>query len=70
MLLLKYCLTIHRRETYNTYMQAAEAALEELFKSHPDFLRVCQQFRWGKIEIVVKDGKPVMISVRRDVKLN
>ena len=25
---------------------------------------------WGRIEIVVKDYKPVMISVRRDIKLD
>lgn len=51
-------------------MEAVETALGELFKSHPDFLRVCQWFQWGKIEIVVKDGKPVMISVRRDIKID
>ena len=37
---------------------------EELFKSDPKFLEVCQEFRWGKIEIMVKDGKAVMVSVR------
>jgi hypothetical protein len=51
-------------------MSAVESALEELFKRHPDFLKICQQFRWGKIEIIVKDGKPVMISVKKDIKLN
>lgn len=51
-------------------MLAVESALEEFFKSHPEFLRICQQFHWGKIEIVVKDGKPVMISVKKDIKLN
>jgi len=51
-------------------MQAVEALLEEIFKRHPEFLRVCKEFRWGRIEIVVKDGKPVMISVKRDIKLD
>jgi len=51
-------------------MEAVEVAIGELIKSHPQFLRLCQWFRWGKIEIVVKDGKPVMISVRRDIKLD
>jgi hypothetical protein len=51
-------------------MQAVESDLEEFFKCHPEFLRICQQFHWGKIEIVVKDGKPVMISVKRDIKLD
>ena len=51
-------------------MQAVEPKLEELFKYHPEFLQACQQVQWGKIEIVVRDGKPVMISVKRDIKLN
>ncbi len=50
-------------------MLAVESTLEELFKTDPKFRRVCQRFGWGKIEIVVKDGKPVMISVKRDIKL-
>ncbi len=50
-------------------MLAIETTLEELFKSAPTFLLVCQRFGWGKNEIVVKDGKPVMISVKRDIKL-
>ena len=49
---------------------AIEKDLEDLFKTDTKFLEVCQQFHWGKIEIAVKDGKPVMISVRRDLKLD
>jgi hypothetical protein len=49
---------------------AIEEELEELFRTDSEFLEICQQFGWGKIEIAVKDGKPVMISVRRDIKLN
>ena len=62
-------MTMKNPRHYNVAMKAVEKTLEELFKSDPKFLEICQQFRWGKIEIVVKDGKPVMISVRRDIKL-
>jgi len=51
-------------------MQAVETSLEELFKHNPEFLKVCQKFGWGKIEIAVKDGKPVMVTVKRDIKLS
>ena len=51
-------------------MLAFETSLEELFKHNPDFLKACQNFGWGKIEIAVKDGKPVMITVIRDIKLS
>jgi hypothetical protein len=51
-------------------MQAVESALEEFIKSQSEFLRICRQFQWGRIEILVKDGKPVMISVQRDIKLD
>jgi len=50
-------------------MSAVESSLRQLLKTNPEFLRVCQQFGWGKIEIAVKDGKPVMISVKRDIKI-
>jgi len=51
-------------------MHAVESTLEELFKYNPEFLKACQQFGWGKIEIAVKDGKPVMVTVKRDIKLS
>lgn len=57
-------------QRYNMRMEAVEVAIGELFKSNPEFARLCQWFRWGRIEIVIKDGKPVMISVRRDIKLD
>jgi hypothetical protein len=56
--------------SYNSTMQAVETTLEELFKHNPEFLKVCQKFGWGKIEIAVKDGKPVMVTVKRDIKLS
>jgi len=55
--------------SYNSTMQAVEATLEELFKNNHEILDVCQKFGWGKIEIAVKDGKPVMVTVKRDIKL-
>jgi hypothetical protein len=63
-------LTLPKTLTYNNSMQAVESTLEELFKYNPEFLKACQQFGWGKIEIAVKDGKPVMVTVKRDIKLS
>ena len=51
-------------------MQAVETTLEELFKNNSEILDVCRKFGWGKIEIAVKDGKPVMVTVKRDIKLS
>jgi len=51
-------------------MQTVETTLEELFKHNTDFLNACHEFGWGKIEIAVKDGKPVMVTVKRDIKLS
>jgi hypothetical protein len=51
-------------------MPAVETTLEELFKHNPQCLKACQEFGWGKIEIAVKDGKPVMVTVKRDIKLS
>jgi len=33
---------------------------EELNKAQRCFLEFCEQFGWGKLEVTVKDGKPVM----------
>jgi len=55
---------------YNSTMQTVETTLEELFKHNTDFLNACHEFGWGKIEIAVKDGKPVMVTVKRDIKLS
>jgi len=51
-------------------MPTIEIALQELFKRNPEFLTICQNFGWGNIEVTVKDGKPVMVSLKRDIKLN
>ena len=51
-------------------MKAVETSVEELFKHNADILKVCQEFGWGKIEIAVKDGKPVMVTVKKDIKIS
>ena len=63
-------LTSSKILSYNSTMQAIETTLEELFKHNPEILKVCQKFGWGKIEIAVKDGKPVMVTVKKDIKLS
>ncbi|MEK7354791.1 MAG: hypothetical protein AABZ77_09825 [Chloroflexota bacterium] len=68
--MVKNRLTSSEILSYNSTMQAVEATLEELFKHNPEFLKACQRFGWGKIEIAVKDGKPVMVTVKRDIKLS
>jgi len=38
-----------------------------------DEVKLIEQVRgleWGKIEVSIKDGKPVMISIKKDIKLN
>ena len=61
-------MTTMKLPPYNCSMQV-EDALQELFKHNPDILRICQVFGWGKIEVAVKDGKAVMVSVKRDIKI-
>ena len=56
--------------SYNSTMQSIETTLEEFFKYNPEILKVCQEFGWGKIESAVKDGKPVMVTVKKDIKLS
>jgi len=51
-------------------MPPVEITLQELFKHNPEILKVCEQIGWGKIEIAVKDGKPVMVTVKKDIKLS
>jgi hypothetical protein len=55
---------------YNDTMQAVETSLENLFKHNPEILEICERFGWGKIEIAVKNGKPVMVTVSRDIKIS
>jgi len=55
---------------YNGGMQAVETTLEDLFRRNIEILRLCEEFGWGKIEIVVKGGKPVMVTVKKEIKLS
>ena len=32
-----------------------------LTKSQKDLLEYCQKIDWGRIEVIVKDGQPVMV---------
>ena len=42
-----------------------------LTKAQTAFLAYCKSFGWGKLEVTVKNGEPVMISViRQEVKLD
>ena len=43
----------------------------KLTKAQTSFLAYCKSFGWGKLEVTVKNGEPVMISViRQEVKLD
>lgn len=43
----------------------------ELTKAQKAFLKYCLEFGWGKLEVVVKDGQPVMITpIKQDIKLD
>ena len=42
----------------------------ELTKGEEKVLDQIRNLDWGRVEITVKDGKPVMVSVRRDIKLD
>ncbi len=44
---------------------------EELTKAQKNFLSYCHKFGWGKVEVIIKDGQPVMVSpIKRDIKLD
>ena len=44
---------------------------EELTKAQLAFLEYCEKFGWGKIEVVVKNGQPVMVSpIKQETKLD
>lgn len=31
-----------------------------------EFIRFCRRLKWGKVEVMIKDGEPVMASVIRE----
>ena len=43
----------------------------ELTKAQRGFIEYCQQFGWGKLEVTVKGGEPVMVSpIKQEFKLD
>ncbi|MGI2336209.1 MAG: hypothetical protein ACRKGH_06170 [Dehalogenimonas sp.] len=62
-------MTPQNSRAYNSPMQAVDAPVEDLFKHNPEILKVCREIGWGNIEIAVKDGKPVMVTMKKDIKL-
>lgn len=43
----------------------------ELTPAQKNFITYCKKFGWGKLEITVKDGQPVMLSIiKQDIKLD
>ena len=43
----------------------------ELTKPQRNFIEYCKKFGWGKLEVTVKDGEPVMVSpLKQDIKLD
>lgn len=48
--------------------KTVEKKLEDFFRDER-FLGICRLFGWGKLEIVVHDGKPIMVSFKKDIKL-
>lgn len=45
--------------------------IEKLSIAQQNFLIYCKQFGWGKIEVTVKNGEPVMVSpIKQETKLD
>ncbi len=43
----------------------------ELTKAQRGFLQYCLKFGWGKLEVIIKDGQPVMVTpIKQDVKFD
>jgi hypothetical protein len=43
----------------------------ELSKAQLAFIEYCKRFGWGKLEVTVKNGEPVMVSpIRHETKLD
>ena len=42
----------------------------ELTEQEQKILEQIRTLDWGKIEITIKDGKPVMVSKKEDIKLD
>ena len=42
----------------------------ELSEAETKLIEQVRTLEWGKVEVTVKDRKPVMISVKTDIKLD
>ena len=52
-------------------MASDKIKFEELTKAQKALIDYCMELGWGKFEIIVKDGEPVMvISSQKDIKLD
>ena len=48
-----------------------EPKTEDLTKAQKNFIEYCKKFGWGKVEVIVKDGQPVMVSpIKHETKLD
>lgn len=46
-------------------------ATTELSKAQLAFLTYCKEFGWGKLEVTIKNGQPVMVSpIKQDIKFD
>ncbi len=44
---------------------------KELTKAQENLLEYCEEVGWGKVEVKVKNGQPVMLRViEKDIKLD
>jgi len=54
-----------------TPLDSGTIMIERLTKAQVTFLIYCKSFGWGKLEVTVKNGEPVMVSpIRQEVKLD
>ena len=54
-----------------TPLDSGTIMIERLTTAQVKFLIYCKNFGWGKLEVTVKNGEPVMVSpIRQEVKLD
>lgn len=48
-----------------------QPSIASLTKAQVNLLDQCEKLGWGKMEVTVKNGQPVMITIlRQDIKLD
>lgn len=51
--------------------KSGSVKLEDFTKAQLNFIEYCKKFGWGKLEVIIKDGQPVMVSpIKQDIKLD